>query len=184
LPVSCSLGAIPSGGKATIRIVVIPQAAGKVRNTATVTGLGVDPETADDVDAVTVAVAKPALRLVVRANRTSVEAGQRIRYTIEVTNPIGLVLRRVRTCDHLPAGLVYVSSNARAKPFKGRHCWTTRRLGAHKTVAYRLTARALNGISGRHTNRASASSPDAVRVQERSTVNVTSFEVEGGGVTG
>jgi uncharacterized repeat protein (TIGR01451 family) len=184
LPLRCSLGAISSGRKVTIKLVVIPKAPGRVRNTATVTALGVDPETANDVDAVTVFVAKPALGLVMRADRTSVEAGQEITYTIRVTNPTGLALDRVRTCDTLPARLVYVSSKARAELSKGRLCWTARRLGAHKTVTYTLTARALNGIGGKSTNRVSATSPDARRVHARSTVNVTPVEVESGGVTG
>jgi uncharacterized repeat protein (TIGR01451 family) len=183
LPVSCSLGALPPGGRVAIKVVVIPAAPGKVRNTATVNAAGVDPETANNVDAVTVSVAKPALRLAMRASRTSVAAGQTIAYTIRVTNPIGLALRRVRTCDSLPAGLAYVSSNARAKLAKGRLCWTTRRLGPHKTIAYKLTARALNG-GGRNTNRASASSPDARSGRARSTVTVRRREVRGGGVTG
>jgi uncharacterized repeat protein (TIGR01451 family) len=184
LPMSCSLGAIPSGRKVTIKLVVIPKAPGKVRNTATVTALEVDPVTANDVDAVTVFVAKPTLGLVMRADRASIEAGREITYTLRVRNPTELALRHVRTCDTLPAGLVYVSSDARADLSRGRRCWSARRLGAHEAITYRLTARALDGISGRHINRARATSPDAISVRARSTVRVTPRQIEGGGVTG
>lgn len=95
-----------------------------------------------------------------------------------------MAIRDVRTCDLLPPGLVYVSSKARARPSKGRYCWTARRLGAGESRTYRLTARALSGTSGRRVNRATSTSRDTGNARARRAVRVQAPPAPSGGVTG
>jgi uncharacterized repeat protein (TIGR01451 family) len=57
--VSCSLGSIPFPGNATISIVVTPQAGGSIVNSASVTGVEFDPDTANNVAAATTTVQVP-----------------------------------------------------------------------------------------------------------------------------
>lgn len=184
LPLTCSLGTIRSGGKVTITVVVIPKVTGAVRNSASVTGQGLDPKTANNIDGASASVAKPTLGLSKTANHATIKAGQTITYTIKVTNPTALAITNVRTCDNLPSGLVYVSSKAKAKLSKGQYCWSAKSIGAHKTISYQLTARALKGTSGTKTNTAIASSPNARTGKARRLVKVAAGQVKAGGVTG
>lgn len=126
----------------------------------------------------------PQLRVRKGASRSRLRAGETVRYTIRVTNPSGLAVRDVRTCDRLPSGLVRVSSRPTAKLTNGRYCWTARTLGPRETATYRITARALSGVSGRKINVAQATSPDARSGRATRTIRVTRAPVRVGGVTG
>jgi uncharacterized repeat protein (TIGR01451 family) len=183
LPVTCSLGTIEAGGSVTITVVVEPRAAGTLRNVASVTGEDLDPETADNTAVVTTRV-KPALELTKVAERRKVRVGQTVTYTIRVRNPSDAAIRTVRTCDLLPPGLAYVSSKSRARPSKGRYCWTAKRLGPGEGRTYRLAARALSGTSGRRVNRATATSRDTGNARARRAVRVQAPPAPSGGVTG
>jgi uncharacterized repeat protein (TIGR01451 family) len=58
---------------------------------------------------------KPRLRLRKTVNRARIRAGETATFTIRVSNPSGRVLRNVRVCDPLAAGLVFVQRHA-ARP--------------------------------------------------------------------
>jgi uncharacterized repeat protein (TIGR01451 family) len=183
LPLRCALGTLARGREVTMRVRFRPTDTGSLRNAASVTSAGFDPRTADNLVVVRTRV-KPALALTKVAGRKRVRAGRTVTYTIRVRNRSDVAVRRVRTCDLLPPGLVYVSSKSRAKPSKGRYCWTARRLGAGKSRTYRLTARALGGAGGMRVNRATATSRGTARARARSAVRVRARRAPGGGVTG
>jgi uncharacterized repeat protein (TIGR01451 family) len=114
-----------------------------------------------------------------------VRAGGIVTYAIRVTNPSKAAVRRVRTCDQLPAGLVPLKASPTVRVSKGRYCWTARRIGARKTKRYELTVRALPGMAGRTVNRATASSRGVRRTaRAAAAVRVLARRVAGGGVTG
>jgi uncharacterized repeat protein (TIGR01451 family) len=126
------------------------------RNAASATGAGTDANAADNLDTVTVCATRVKLKLSKRADRTAVRAGGLASYTIRVSNPSKGTARNVRTCDRLPAGLVYVSSRAKATFASGRYCWQAKALGPGTSTRYRITVRARPGTSRvrRVTNRA------------------------------
>jgi uncharacterized repeat protein (TIGR01451 family) len=186
IPLRCSLGGIPAGGKVTITIVAQPKHARcRQRNAASATGAGTDANQANNLDTVDVCVRKVGLRLSKVADHSAVTAGGLIAYTIRVTNPTKGTARNVRTCDRLPAGLVYVSSKAKAKLRGGRWCWRAKTLGPGKAERYRITVRALRGTSGKKVNRATiAGSPQAKAARAKRPVRVLPAAGRGGGVTG
>jgi uncharacterized repeat protein (TIGR01451 family) len=184
VPFTCQLGTLQPGQKVTITVKLTPTKVGTARNTASVTSPGTDPKTDDNISGVAATVTKPTLGLTKGANRKAVKAGQTITYTLRVRNPSSAPVKNVKVCDDLPSGLVYVSSKSRAKLTKGQYCWTVKSLGAGKSKAFTLTARALKGTSGTKTNRASASSPDARTKRASRSVRVTRTALRAGGVTG
>ena len=129
-------------------------------------------------------IGKPALRLKQKVSRTRVPAGDTATFSIGVRNPSRRALRNVRTCDRLPAGLVYASATRGARLSEGRYCWTAKRLAAGASRTYKLTVRALRGTSGRKVNGVTASSPDARTARASRAVRVVDGDVAGGGVTG
>jgi hypothetical protein len=60
----------------------------------------------------------------------------------------------VKTCDPLPSGLAYVSSNPKATLESGLFCWTEPALAPHSSVVYKVVARALRVSHHRLVNRA------------------------------
>jgi uncharacterized repeat protein (TIGR01451 family) len=184
VPFTCQLGTMQPGAKVTITVKLTPTKVGTARNTASVTSPGTDPKTDNNVSGVSTAVTKPTLGLTKTANRKAVRAGSTVTYTLRVSNPSTAPVRNVKVCDDLPSGLVYVSSKSRAKLTKGQYCWTVKSLGAKKSKAFTLTARALRGTSGTKTNRATASSPDARSKRVSRSVRVNRTALRAGGVTG
>jgi uncharacterized repeat protein (TIGR01451 family) len=184
IPMSCSLGTIPAGGKVTITVVARPKTAGCNQiNAASATGAGVDADPANNLDTAKICV-KVDLRLTKVADRTTVDAGGRIHYTIKVTNPSKVTVKDARVCDTLPSGLAYVSSKPKATLSKGRQCWTIVVLGPQKSKTFKLTVRALAGASGTKVNRVTATG-DGVRAKRASrTVHVLGKAVGPAPVTG
>jgi uncharacterized repeat protein (TIGR01451 family) len=169
--VHCELGTLAVGQTATITVQAIAEEVGDTTNTAKVDSASCTTHPCDE-DPEKVTVVEPRLRLTKQVSKRVLRAGQTTVYTIRVSNPSGVRLRNVRTCDRLPAGLVYVSSKPKAKLSGGQHCWTVKRLGAGQSRTYKVTVRALRGTSGRKVNTATATSPDAKRAQAKRTVVV------------
>jgi uncharacterized repeat protein (TIGR01451 family) len=173
LPITCRLGTIPAGGKVTITVVIKPrESASRARNAASAIGNGKDNDPGDNLARTTTKVKKVKLHLTKVATGTTMDPGDRMTYTIRVSNPTSGVAQDVKTCDRLPSGLRYVSSKSKAKRSNGQYCWTVGTLGAHKAKRYRITVRALPGANGSKVNRATASSPDAATARARSAVAV------------
>jgi uncharacterized repeat protein (TIGR01451 family) len=182
--VRCEIGELAPGAAATVTVRAVAVEAGQSTNTGIVVAERC-PAAQCDTDPAKVTIVKPELGLTKRADDARVEAGEIVTYVIRVTNPSRRAVRQVRTCDHLPAGLVAVSATRGVKVSKGRYCWTAKRLGAGKTKRYELTARTLPGAGGRTVNRATADSP-GVRSTSRvaRAVRVLPRQAAGGGVTG
>ena len=173
LPVSCALGTIPPGGTVTIVVTFRPTDTGSLRNAASVTSENSDPATADNLTVIANRV-RVALVMTKTANHRTVAAGRPVRYRIRVRNPSPQPIRKIRTCDRLPAGLVLTKSTPAARRTRGRACWTTGRLDPRRSRTYTLTARARQGTSGTQINRATATSPDAAAGHARRLVRVRS----------
>jgi uncharacterized repeat protein (TIGR01451 family) len=125
------------------------------------------------------------LRLSKVADDAAVTAGGLISYTIKVTNPTKGTARNIRTCDRLPAGLVYISATSKAKLRGGAWCWRAKTLGAGKSKRYRITVRALRGASGNKVNRATVSGTGQAKgARAKRAVRVLPSGAAGGGVTG
>jgi uncharacterized repeat protein (TIGR01451 family) len=184
--VSCQLGTLTAGRPVTVTIRAVAVRAGRARDSAEVAAPpGGSDDPANNTSAVTLRIVKPTLRLAHEVDRTTLRADGTATYTIRVRNPSRGVLRRVRTCDRLPAGMVRVSATRGARLSNGRYCWTARRLAAGASRTYRLTVRALRGADGRRISRATASSPDARTARASRALRVIGDDVAaGGGVTG
>ncbi|MGB7161139.1 MAG: SdrD B-like domain-containing protein, partial [Tepidisphaeraceae bacterium] len=182
---SCSLGTMAEG--ATVRITATARAirTGRAINNAVI-GAREDSNPNNNRDRVPVVIRKTDLRLTKVVNRRVLQAGQTATYTIRVTNPTGVPLRNVRTCDDLPSGLAFVRATPRARPSRGQYCWTARVLRAHETRTYRIKVRVLTGTIGRKVNHAVATSPDANTRRAQRAVRVIAGGVApiAGGVTG
>jgi uncharacterized repeat protein (TIGR01451 family) len=186
LPMDCELGTIAAGSRVTITVVVKHREIGcNQRNAASAVADGTDVAPASNLDVTRLCVRAVPLTIRKVAGRGTVRAGESLTYTIRVSNRSRGEARRVRVCDRLPAGLVFVSARPRARLSGGQRCWTIRRLGARGSRTFRVTVRALPGASGRLTNRATARSPDARATARASrAVRVVAGDVAAGGVTG
>jgi uncharacterized repeat protein (TIGR01451 family) len=182
--VRCEIGVLAPGAEATVTVRTVAVEAGQSTNTGIVVAERC-PAAQCDTDPAKVTIVKPVLRLTKTADDSRVRAGELVTYLIRVTNPSKRGVRNVRTCDHLPAGLVAVSATPKVRVSKGRYCWTAKRIGAGKTKRYELTTRTLPGAAGRTVNRATAKS-GTVRSTARvaRAVRVLRRQAAGGGVTG
>jgi uncharacterized repeat protein (TIGR01451 family) len=182
--VRCEIGTLASGAEATVTLRAVAVEAGQSTNTGIVVAERC-PAAQCDTDPARVTIVKPKLRVAKTADKARVRAGGLVSYTIRVTNPSKAAVRNVRTCDHLPAGLVAVKASPKVKVSEGRYCWTAKRIGAGKSKSYELTVRTLPGAAGRTVNRATASSA-GVRDTARAAraVRVLPRQAAGGGVTG
>jgi uncharacterized repeat protein (TIGR01451 family) len=182
--VRCEVGALASGAEATVTVRTVAVEAGQSTNTGIVVAERC-PAAQCDTDPAKVTIVKPQLRLTKRADESRVRAGEIVSYVIRVTNPSKRPVRNVRTCDHLPAGLVAVRATPKVRVSKGRYCWTAKRLRAGQTKRYELTTRTLPGATGRTVNKATANSR-TVRSTARvaRAIRVLPRQAAGGGVTG
>ena len=195
MPVSCSLGRMPSGATAKITIVVTARRIGELVDAIRVVAATPDPHPADNLARVTTNV-RGALRLKMhvagrrpaRAARAAaiptVRAGHTAKFIITASNATTLTLRHVRVCDTLPSGLSYSRASRRPKASRGRFCWSISTLGSHRSTTYRLTVRALRGAHGVRRNRATASAPHARSARASAAIRISSAPRRPGGVTG
>lgn|GEM_PF-751175 len=184
-PLTCRLGTLAPGAKATIKVTAKPLAGGKVVNDATVTSPD-DPASkgGKGVKAAAAARSLIPLRLSKTVSPGKVDGGGTLRYAIVVSNPTAATAHSVSVCDRLPAGLVYVSSNPAAKLRGGSHCWRLATLKGRAKKTIRVVVRALAGAGGRLVNVATLEGPDAVRRKAGAAAQVNAQPVREGGVTG
>ncbi|HEY4279003.1 MAG TPA: DUF11 domain-containing protein [Conexibacter sp.] len=187
-PIRCDLGTLANGATATVRVVAQPMAPGTLRNSASVTSDVPDPNPGNNIDSTSTKV-QGLLKITKVASTKTVRAGGTLSYRITVTNASSFALRSVRVCDDLPSGLVYVSSTPKAKLSKGKYCWAISTLGAKKSNAITIKARALRGQGGRTVNVATATAPGARGARGKAATGTAAIRVlaaqrRGGGVTG
>jgi uncharacterized repeat protein (TIGR01451 family) len=189
-PVRCELGTIAPGASVTVTLVGRARIAGTLTNGVTVSAkLGngqpaVDPTPANNVARVTSTV-RGDLRIRKTANKPRVHAGERIGFTIRVTNPTGVAVRTVRVCDKLPSGILLVKSSAKAVRSNGRWCWDLQTVAARSSKVIRMTTRTLTGARGPRTNTATVTGRGvSARSDAAPSVTVLGAAARGGGVTG
>jgi uncharacterized repeat protein (TIGR01451 family) len=114
---SCSLGAVISGADASIEIQVIPNQAGQITDTASVTNSTSDPDLSNNSASITVIVytgqePQADLSLTKRANVDRIGVGAQFTYTVTITNAGPDDATGVVMTDPLPAGMTLVSLQA------------------------------------------------------------------------
>ncbi len=108
--ITCSLGDLASGATTTVLVVVNPQIAQLITNSATVTGNETDPVSANDAVSETTTVIDGAdLSVTKNATPTPVTAGHDLLYTVTVTNNGPASAAGVVMKDTLPQGVAFVS---------------------------------------------------------------------------
>lgn len=112
-PVSCSLGTLGSGATATVKIVVQPQAAGMIRNSATVMASESDPNTFDNAATADTAVGSAADLAISKTDSPDpILVGEPLTYTITVKNSGPSSAGSVTVVDTIPAGTTFESASA------------------------------------------------------------------------
>ena len=113
--VTCDLGAIGTGGSATVEIKVTPPTSGTITNTASVAGNGsIDPNSANDT-----ASAQTAVKLVTELSVTNADSpdpatvGKTLTYAIKVRNNGASNATGVTLTDPLPATVNFASATAK-----------------------------------------------------------------------
>jgi uncharacterized repeat protein (TIGR01451 family) len=193
--VTCNLGTIPSGGNATVQIVVraLDSAVGQpLNNTAAVSANEPEARTGDNTASAGLGVsAAPAadpgrakISLKKKVNRRLASAGQLITFSLTLKSLGPDPARNVKLCDPLPAGLLYV--NAPGASFKnGKVCWKFGDLAAGAVRKVKIIARAAKLASARNIkNTAPATASNAKRVKASATLGVRAARGRAGGVTG
>jgi uncharacterized repeat protein (TIGR01451 family) len=116
-----------------------------IMNTATITALTeTDTNSSNDMDSVSIQancdVSQPDLRLVKRADKTQVFAGETIVFTLELTNEGTGDATAIQVEDNLPTGLTYVSNNPQQGSYDaGTGIWNVGDLAAGQTVTLEIT---------------------------------------------
>ncbi len=115
--VTCDLGTVRAGAgaKAYIHVTVKASTTASVTNEAKVTSPTPDPDLTNNSSAVTTPVDPDAnLAIVKTASPEPVTAGDKVTYTLAVSNAGPADARAVTVTDHLPAGTTIVSVTPRA----------------------------------------------------------------------
>lgn len=184
-PLSCNVGSLAPGQKVAVKVVAVPTASGAVVNSARVTTDTPNESPANEVVADSRVVVKVPVRISKRAARSSVQAGNTVRFTVTVRNPTRVATGRAEVCDRMPSGLVMVSvRGAKVTRKGGQHCWTVPALKPGQSKRYTVTARALKGAKGTQTNRVSLKGDSVQTASARASVRVRAVPVRAGGVTG
>jgi uncharacterized repeat protein (TIGR01451 family) len=182
---TCRIGTLKAGGKATVEVVATPTAGGKVVNSATVTSPS-DPGSrgAHGVKAAVAARSMVPLRLAKTVAPRTVIAGGRLHYTLAITDPTAAAAGAFQVCDRLPAGLQFVSSSIKAALKNGSYCWRIAGMKAHATAKIAVVARVLQGAGGSLVNTATLTGGDVMPAKASAAVRVKPQPVREGGVTG
>lgn len=107
--VTCDLGTIASGNRATVEIVVKPNEAGQITNTASVAADEADSDSANNEEEEKTTVEDPSADLTLTKSDSPdpVSVGDPITYTIAVSNNGPDAASNVTVTDDLPGGVSY-----------------------------------------------------------------------------
>lgn len=114
-------------------------------NSASITSVTeTDTDTSNDSDSASIQAncdtPDPDLRLVKRADKTQVVAGETVVFTLELTNEGAGDATAIQVEDILPAGLTYVSNNPQQGSYNsGTGIWNVGDLAAGQTVTLEIT---------------------------------------------
>ena len=123
--VTCSLGSLANGANATVMVVVTPNTAGTISNSASVTLTENDPNTSDNITPAIATTVNPPPIIDADLSITKTDSpdpvalvGDPLTYTITVTNNGPATATGVTMTDSLPASVTLVS----ATPSQGPPC--------------------------------------------------------------
>ena len=109
--VACDLGAVTTGGSASVQIVVTPQSTGTITNTASVQGpTDIDSSNNTATEQTTVITPDADLALTKTDSTDPVLAGGALTYTLTVQNNGPSAATGVALTDNLPTGVSYQSA--------------------------------------------------------------------------
>ncbi len=175
LPLSCRLGNLAAGARATITVQESATVAGQLRNTATVTAdeASPTPATATATALSAVALGKTRLRITNPPAFKRVHARGTLTYRIRVENAGSVAAVAVRVCERL-SPYVSVRSAPHARLSAGMPCWTIPILYPGHSRVFRGTVLAHNVPTPlRAANTATAGAQNAAAVQARAVVAIT-----------
>jgi uncharacterized repeat protein (TIGR01451 family) len=140
-----TVGTVPASGSATLQIVATVNtgtAGSTITNTATLTAsTPADPTPGDNADSASLAVGQPDLSITKTTSASQVRSGDRVTFTIVVTNSGAADATSVTVTDLLPAGLTYVSSDPSQGTYdSGTGIWTVGTLPAAGSVTLEIVA--------------------------------------------
>jgi uncharacterized repeat protein (TIGR01451 family) len=181
VPITCNLGPLAAGAKATVTVKLRPQATGPIDNGAT----AMTPSTGDiEVAPATAQSATASVRIVKRASPRVVRGGKTVTFRIRVTSVGDATAQGLRVCDRLPSDLTYERLGG-ARLTGGRACWPVFSLAAGHSRTFTLVARA-GSVSSvtRATNVVAVTGSNVNPRAARATVVILPGTGRGGGVTG
>ena len=168
--VTCTIGALPGGDNATVTIVVVPNSAGDLSNSASVEGDRRDPNPDDNTVTATTTV-NPAADLVVTKSDfpDPVLVGDTLTYTVTVTNNGPSNATGVVLTDTLPTDVTFpsaVTTQGSCNYASGSVTCLLGDLGSGASATVTITVTPAEGASGSTiTNKANVTSevsdPDA-----------------------
>ncbi len=111
--VTCDLGTLEASSSATVQIVVRPESAGEITNSASVSSAAGDPDAANNSASATSTVLTPADVSITKGDSPDpVHVGSALTYTLDVANAGPADATSVTATDDLPAGVTYQSASA------------------------------------------------------------------------
>lgn len=184
--VTCTVGDLANGAKATVTITARMDQAGTRTNTAKVSSGVPDTNAANDEASATTTVTTPTpvaqvaaaatparARLVVtKSGPLAARAGQTVTYTIRVRNTSSTAATRVRLSDILPSGMSLASTPRGASVARGRVTWNVGTLAARGSRTVTVKLRIDRSIGGRRCNTASATASNAGTARDTTCVRV------------
>jgi uncharacterized repeat protein (TIGR01451 family) len=169
--VTCNLGALISGGSATVTIIVTPTTAGTSLNTASVSATEPDPTPANNTATASTTVNPSADLAVTKTDLPDpVNVNANLTYTITVTNNGPSAAASASLSDALTAGVNFVSLTSAA----GWTC-TTPAVGANGTVSC-TNPSVGSGVSGVFTLIVTPTAAAAASISNTATVSATTSD--------
>jgi uncharacterized repeat protein (TIGR01451 family) len=159
--IACNLGDVVAGGSATVRISVVPMAAGVLQNSVTVSANENDLNLTNNIAGASTIIGSPATDLILSAsvNPASVPVGTNMAFSLNVSNAGPATAFGVALTNTLPAGFDFVSSSASQGACSRVGSVVTCFLGtlaSNRVATVSITARSV--VPGLFTNRASVGS--------------------------
>jgi large repetitive protein len=150
-PVTCKLGSIAPGGRATITIVARGEALGKLRNTASVsTPTPVASGSHTLATATTTIVPGPHSRIALSdtTSTPTIPAGGTATFMLRISNPNPWPVQNVKVCDTLPAGVIFAAGSLGVRHTGRVVCWTIKTLRPHASNSMWVSFEPQLGVTG------------------------------------
>jgi uncharacterized repeat protein (TIGR01451 family) len=198
--VSCSLGTIVNGGAVTVTVTTTARPVGDnlpktATNTATVSTTTSDPNSANNSSTSTTQILPAAdLRVNLTSLVTTIQTGNPLTYTIEITNIGPSIANNVVVTDTLPAGLTFKSSSRTPAVTSPNVVWNLGNMAVNQSISFTVvlevnspTQTIVNSVTARSAtlDAVTANSVDQVSVQAIDSVAPTAtwrLPVTAGGV--